>query len=263
MRPSSRPVLAAAARRGVAPVAARPAPWTAALALLVALAAAVTALLLTAAPASAHNALRSTDPADGSTVEAAPAQVTLTFDQAALELGSEVVVTAEDGTVVSAGPVQLADTSVVQPLAEDRPAGAYRVDWRVTSADGHPISGTFAFTATTPVGPAAASAADATTTAPTTAPTEEAQTATPTAEAATTSATDEPTEDAAGAGEAAGTDGGPGRGGPWLPILLIVAVIVTVFTVATLRRRRRRGDREGGSGEGTGAGPSGGGPTAG
>ncbi|WP_309133676.1 copper resistance protein CopC [Cellulomonas sp.] len=248
-----------AARGGVAPVVARPAPWTAALALLVALAAAVTALLLTAAPASAHNALRSTDPADGSTVEAAPAQVTLTFDQAALELGSEVVVTAEDGTVVSAGAVQLADTSVVQPLAEDRPAGAYRVDWRVTSADGHPISGTFAFTATTPVGPAAASAADATTTAPT----EEAQTATPTAEAATASATAEPTEDAAGAGEAAGTDGGPGRGGPWLPILLIVAVIVTVFTVATLRRRRRRGDREGGSGDGTGAGPSGGGPTAG
>lgn len=108
-------------------------------------------LLLTAlgaSPAAAHNTLRSTDPADGSTVATAPAQVTLTFDQAAMDLGTQVVVTGPDGAVVSEGPAQLVDASVVQPLAATLPAGAYTVDWRVTSADGHPLSGAFSFTAT-------------------------------------------------------------------------------------------------------------------
>jgi hypothetical protein len=38
------------------------------------------------------------------------------------------------------------DNEVRQSLAGG-PAGAYTVVWRVTSADGHPVSGTFAFTA--------------------------------------------------------------------------------------------------------------------
>ena len=37
-------------------------------------------------------------------------------------------------------------TTVTQPLAGGLPAGAYTVEWRVTSADGHPLSGTFGFT---------------------------------------------------------------------------------------------------------------------
>lgn len=120
-----------------------------------ALAAALVALgllVLGAGPAAAHNTLRSTDPADGSTVTTAPAQVTLTFDQAALEIGTTIVVTGPDGSPVSEGAAQLVDTSVVQPLAATLPAGAYTVDWRVTSADGHPLSGTFTFTATEAVG---------------------------------------------------------------------------------------------------------------
>jgi copper resistance protein C len=36
---------------------------------------------------------------------------------------------------------------VTQDLQPGSPAGAYTVDWRVTSADGHPISGSFTFTA--------------------------------------------------------------------------------------------------------------------
>ncbi|SFJ61561.1 copper resistance CopC family protein [Cellulomonas sp. KH9] len=129
----------------VVPTSVARAGWRpAALALALALVLAV----LVASPAAAHNTLRSTDPADGSTVAAAPPQVTLTFDQPAMELGTQVVVTGPDGVVVSDGPVQLVDSSVVQPLVETLPAGAYTVDWRVTSADGHPLSGTFGFTAT-------------------------------------------------------------------------------------------------------------------
>lgn len=219
MRPSSRPA---------------PTPLSRAVALLAALATGLVALVLGAVPAAAHNTLRSSDPADGGTVASAPAQVTLTFDQAALELGSEVVVTAEDGTVVSTGPVQLVDVSVVQPLAEDRPAGAYRVDWRVTSADGHPISGTFGFTATEAVGaaPAAEPTASAT------------EGATPGPEPTSTGSASpsesvDTTADMGGSGEAA-RDNYPGTLPTWVWVVLLASVVVGVATVASLLQRRRR-----------------------
>ncbi len=97
-------------------------------------------------PASAHNVLRSTTPAADSTVDAPPESVTLVFDEPAIAMGSVVEVTDPDGQVVSDGPVQLRDTSVVQPVVAGV-AGTYQVVWRVTSGDGHPIEGTFAFTA--------------------------------------------------------------------------------------------------------------------
>jgi hypothetical protein len=55
--------------------------------------------------------------------------------------------------------VQVDGATVVQPLTADLPAGGYTVDWRVTSADGHPLSDRFAFTVAggaTDVGEAAA-----------------------------------------------------------------------------------------------------------
>jgi len=105
-------------------------------------------LVVAGAPAAqAHNALRETSPADGTTVLFTPDRVTLTFDAPATALGTELVVTAADGTVVSAGPAELVDSTVAQPLAGTLPAGAYTVRWRVTSADGHPIEGTFGFVA--------------------------------------------------------------------------------------------------------------------
>jgi cobalamin biosynthesis Mg chelatase CobN len=48
--------------------------------------------------------------------------------------------------VVSEGPAEVLDDTVTQPLADGLPAGAYTVEYRVTSGDGHPISGSFAFT---------------------------------------------------------------------------------------------------------------------
>lgn len=122
---------------------ARPRTWLAALV-------AGTALLVVvpATAAAAHNVLRSTTPADGSTVDSVPAQVVLTFDQPALALGTELVVTAPDGRDVADGAPVLVDSTVGQAVGGDLPAGTYTVRWRVTSADGHPISGSFTFTAT-------------------------------------------------------------------------------------------------------------------
>ncbi|WP_169166770.1 copper resistance CopC family protein [Cellulomonas taurus] len=128
------------------PAADRPLVLRAAATLAVALLGLV--LLVLAAPgASAHNALIGTDPADGSTVGSAPEQITLTFNEPAQALGSEIVVTDPNGVTVSDGAVQLVDATVTQALTGDLPAGAYTVTWRVTSADGHPIDGSFGFTA--------------------------------------------------------------------------------------------------------------------
>ena len=128
----------------------------------------VAAVGLSAAPATAHDELVGTTPADGSTVDVAPDQVVLTFTEPAVALGTQVVVTGPDGSNLATGDVQLVGSTVVQALADLRPAGAYRVDWRVTSDDGHPVTGTFAFTATGSVPPPTTPLA--TTAAPTTVP---------------------------------------------------------------------------------------------
>lgn len=95
--------------------------------------------------ASAHDVLVGTAPAQDAVVDTAPASVTLEFSNVPQALGTEVAVTGPDGTAASDGPLDLAGSTVTQPLADGLPAGRYTVDWRATSADGHPLSGTFAF----------------------------------------------------------------------------------------------------------------------
>lgn len=99
---------------------------------------------VTAAPAHAHDELVSTDPADGSTLDTAPAQVRLSFAEPPLALGLQVVVTGPSGAVQS-GPPQLRGSTVLQPLRPGAPAGTYGVLWKVTSDDGHPVSGQLRF----------------------------------------------------------------------------------------------------------------------
>lgn len=101
---------------------------------------------LTAAPASAHNTLQATDPKDGETLAQAPEAITLTFDDKVIDMGSLIVVTGPDGTEVADGAPVIDSNIVTQPLSNSLPAGEYEVQWRVTSADGHPIDGEFTFT---------------------------------------------------------------------------------------------------------------------
>ncbi len=197
---------------------------------------------LGASPAAAHNTLRSTDPADGSTITTAPAQVTLTFDQPALALGTEIVVTGPEG-VVSEGDPQLVDSSVAQPLTAALPAGGYTVEWRVTSADGHPLSGTFGFTTTEAVGvePTPEPTAEATPD-PTPEATEDADATAPAADVTGTDAgagADEPTDEPTVVPISAPAGGVPA----WAWVVLVAgALALLVGGGAALAAARRRAD---------------------
>ena len=120
-------------------------------------------LALAAAPAYAHTELTSSTPADGATVATAPAQVVLTFSEAPVALGAQVVVTGPAGAV-SAGAPRLDGLSVVQDVQPSAPAGRYTVEWRLTSDDGHPVSRTLGFTASAAAAGGAAGAPGASST---------------------------------------------------------------------------------------------------
>jgi methionine-rich copper-binding protein CopC len=105
--------------------------------------AAGTALALTAAPASAHTALTSASPEKDATV-AAPSEIVLTYtDPVRLP---RVVVTDASGAQHQAGSPRAVDNKVTQAVDGALPAGKYTVGWRVVSADGHPVEGTYTFT---------------------------------------------------------------------------------------------------------------------
>lgn len=108
------------------------------------LAALLLLLAVAAPPAAAHTDLASTTPADGERLAEPPAEVTLVFTAEVLELGAAVAVTGPAG-LLDAGPPVVDGASVTAALPAGLPGGDYEVAWRVTAADGHPISGTFTF----------------------------------------------------------------------------------------------------------------------
>ena len=70
---------------------------------------------------------------------------------------------AEDatGTDQAEGPITIDDNHVTQSVKPGGPEGKYTVAWRVASADGHAIDGTFTFTAGTANATAGATASAA------------------------------------------------------------------------------------------------------
>ncbi|MFF9285193.1 copper resistance CopC/CopD family protein [Streptomyces griseosporeus] len=120
-------------------------------------------LLGGAAPASAHAALRATDPADGTVLKTAPRALTLTFTESVGLLDGSFRVYDPDGHRLRTGPPGHADgradtARVTLPGTLGR--GTYTVAWRVVSADSHPVSGAFTFSVGAP-SPAVAAPATA------------------------------------------------------------------------------------------------------
>ena len=108
------------------------------------------ATTLPAGAASAHAARVSTDPADHAAVSTGPGRVSATFNEDLQTTFAAMTVVGPDGNLWSIGLPQVHGTVVsvgVRPLG---PTGNYAVNYRVTSADGHVVSGSWTFQLTTP-----------------------------------------------------------------------------------------------------------------
>jgi len=172
-----------------------------------------------AAPAAAHTELIGMSPAAGSSVSAAPREVTLTFNQKVQPAGHGVVVSSPGGQRVDAGPATVRAAAVSVSLRELPTRGVYRVSYRVVSADGHPVTGSRSFNFVPP-----ATATDSSS------PTHPAASASP-------AGPSRPVRLRAGRGQA---------GAPGLAVVAgggIAALVVLCGAVLGARRRRARRDR--------------------
>jgi methionine-rich copper-binding protein CopC len=100
-------------------------------------------LLLWTVAATAHAFLDRAEPRVGSTVRAAPRELTLWFTQNVEPAFSTFTVADDSGQRVDAGKTSISGVVHV-PLKAIRP-GPYRVTWRVLSVDTHTTEGSFTF----------------------------------------------------------------------------------------------------------------------
>jgi methionine-rich copper-binding protein CopC len=101
-------------------------------------------LAATTVAAVAHAVLREASPAANSTIQGAPAEIRLRFTK---EIGeaSTITVTGPMGRVENGKP--LFELPYVMRIGlKQMVPGTYRVEWRVTSADGHKTEGSYTFT---------------------------------------------------------------------------------------------------------------------
>ena len=113
-------------------------------------------LLAVASPqAAAHTGLDGSDPANGAVVSALPRTITLTFSDPVTQPDARLTVTGPGGTALGDGAPTVSGRSVTLRLrnadsstagSASAAAGAYTVGYRVVAADGHPVTGTSAFT---------------------------------------------------------------------------------------------------------------------
>lgn len=105
--------------------------------------------MLAPSPALAHDVLTSSTPEDGQTLDAAPEEVVLTFNNEPLETGegNAISVTGPDEeTTYETGDLVFDGNDVSTELEPLDQAGDYTIGFRVVSSDGHPIQESLSFT---------------------------------------------------------------------------------------------------------------------
>jgi hypothetical protein len=98
-----------------------------------------------ATPAFSHAALNQAEPRVGSTVNAAPHEVVLSFTEQLEPAFSRIEVRDAGGKRVDGGPTKIDRSTMRVPLSP-LGAGSYKVNWRVLSVDTHKSEGSFNFT---------------------------------------------------------------------------------------------------------------------
>lgn len=106
--------------------------------------------LVLTGPAFAHAALLAADPADGEVVAAAPATLSLRFDEQVSPVVLKLI--EPDGRSVGLDRFTLDGATVSISAPQNLTSGTYALSWRVISADGHPVGGTTIFSVGAPSG---------------------------------------------------------------------------------------------------------------
>ncbi|MFG3442793.1 copper resistance protein CopC [Nonomuraea sp. NPDC047897] len=191
-------------------------------------------LLGTAGPALAHDSLKSSDPAKGTTVK--------TVEKVTLEFTAKVrmpfvIVRGPGDEQHQLGKPALDGAEVTQELKGALPDGKYTIAYRVVSSDGHPIEGEIPFTvkgatpSATPSDSSPAADSAAPSAEPTTGPTTGASgaaTGEPTAQSGTVAAT-----------EAAAQQPGTGASFPvWLLVVVGALAGIGIGLVLSMRKKR-------------------------
>lgn len=103
-------------------------------------------IALAGAPvASAHAVRIATEPAIDAVLTAGPAQVSATFNERLQTTFSAMTVVGPDGNLWSTGQPHLQGAVISEEVLPLGPVGTYTVNYRVTSADGHVVSGSWPF----------------------------------------------------------------------------------------------------------------------
>jgi copper resistance protein C len=109
--------------------------------------AAVIGCALFTGPASAHAFLQTATPAVGSTVQAPPGEVVITFTEGVEPRFSTIAVQDSSGARVDAGsPHQAGGAKRLAVGLKPLQPGLYKVTWHATSVDTHKTQGSFTFT---------------------------------------------------------------------------------------------------------------------
>ena len=103
------------------------------------------ATALSVTPASAHATLQSSNPAENAVLDAAPDEVTLTFNQNVQQNFAVVTVVGSDQRQWGASNPGVDGETVSLNLDGLGAAGEYTIGYRAVSADGHPITGSIPF----------------------------------------------------------------------------------------------------------------------
>lgn len=208
-----------------------------------------------AAPAQAHNYVVATNPAADATLSEQPGTISVTTNNALIDVGGQsdvLQVTGPsgyygDGCTLVDGPTASMATVLGEP-------GVYTVLWQVVSTDGHPVSGQFTFTWQPAEGqelggasaevPVCGQQSPPATSPSTTEPTDEASTP-PSHESTPSTAPEDAARDDA-ASTAVGVIAGIGSA---LAVLVIAAVVVVL--VSRRRSKLAQGDSAAGTDDGT------------
>lgn len=186
------------------------------------------------APAVAHahaSAVGSTPSAD-EVLDSAPSMVEVQFDSALLDMGAALVVRGADGSSITVGDGVIGDRVYSIAVDPEAPSGTYDVAYRVVSADGHTIEGSFSYVVDGPAQEPSATPAESS---------EPSNSFEPIQPAESEPAESEPAQSGAQAApDTTVVDSGPAEDASWLPIALFagVGLVVTIGLVGAILLRK-------------------------